>query len=174
MTIHITLPPYKYKFERWETVNYRHDIKNTIKDRGVYVIFGELGEVLYVGKSRRLFSRLRQHIAKAEFAYEIASIAIIEVDALIHLDLYETHAINVLRPKYNRDKVYRLSPERKYELISGLTDVLDDIEMYRDQIYELSQEEACSLRDADIAIAREGLTVSLRERNRINAILDAY
>lgn len=151
MTYYVELPPVTVLFERWEYVNYRSQLPKV----GIYEIIDELGRYLYVGKSTNLPNRVADHIRSSPFSHEIKYIKVREVDDLQALDIYETHAINVYNPIYNRDKVYRVSPELYEELKYEYMAVCDDIEIYRDQINYLLQEEPCYLRDVDLEIARE-------------------
>lgn len=163
MSYQITLPPVSIEFERWEYRSIRHLLPRI----GVYEIIDELERVIYVGKSTNIPNRLTDHIRSAEFAHEIERIRVRQVTELPALDIYETHAINIHTPKYNRDKVYRPSPEKLAQLKYEYMAACDDVEMYRDQVADLLGEEPCTLRDIDLQIAREALLEAKIVRNSI-------
>ena len=160
MTYYVELPPVTVVFERWEYVNYRAELPLV----GIYEIIDEMGRVLYVGKSTKIANRLADHIRSATFSHEINRIRVRQVDDLQALDIYETHAINVYKPIYNRDKVYRPSPEVLAQLKYDYMAACDNVEMYRDQIEFLTEEEPCTLRDIDLEIAKGSYREALHIR----------
>lgn len=163
MSYRITLPPVSFEFERWE---YRN-IKRLLPRIGIYEIVDDLGRVIYVGKSINLPSRLSDHINGAKFAHEIKRIRVRQVVDLQALDIYETHAINIHKPIHNRDKVYRPSPELLAQLKYEYMAACDDVEIYRDHVADLLEEEPCTLRNIDLRIAKDALAEARSRRNSI-------
>lgn len=139
MSINITLPNVEFKFRRWELPNFRSKLKNIA---GVYVIKDDVGAVLYVGKSKNVYLRLRNHRAgdgtSAEFAPLIAHFEVIPVEQPEELDIYETHAINTLHPKFNRDKVFRADAETLAQLRFDAIMASDELEKWT---YRLENDE---------------------------------
>lgn len=175
--INIVLPEFLFVAERWDFINYKPMLQRKEKNRGIYVLFDCADKVLYVGKSRRLYSCVRSHIngkgTSVVFAKHIAKIGVIPVDRLEDLDIYETHAINTLTPKYNKDKVYKTEEELRL-LEFQLTGIAGEVERYRDEIAYLLEEDPCTLRDIDLQHARDELQKYRSEYRRISDILDDY
>lgn len=163
MSYQITLPSVCIEFERWE---YRN-IRRLLPRIGIYEIIDDLERVIYVGKSINIPSRLSDHIHGAKFAHEIKRIRVRQVNDLQALDIYETHAINIHKPKHNRDKVYRPSLKKLMQLRYEYMEACDDVEMYRDQIHDLLSEEPCTLRNIDLEITKESLAEAKSRRNSI-------
>lgn len=168
MSYQVTLPSVCIEFERWE---YRN-IKRLLPRIGIYEIIDDLERVIYVGKSINLPSRLSDHIRGAKFAHEIKRIRVRQVDELQALDIYETYAINIYKPVHNRDKVYRPNPELITQLRYDYMDACDDVEMYRDQVADLLDEEPCSLRNIDLKLAKDSLYEARVRRNYIRQKMD--
>lgn len=139
--ISITLPPFAFIIPRWDYSNKKGEIELFYSNRGIYVLYGEDTRVLYVGKSRKLYARIRNHIkgvgTSSEFSGLIAKIGVIPIEELAHLDIYETHAINTFMPEFNRDKVYysaEMAKRYEFELLMAegeyhrLTDEVAELE----------------------------------------------
>lgn len=174
--IKVILPDYLFIANRWDFVNQKELIRRE-KNRGIYVLFDEFDNVLYVGKSRRLISRVRSHMrghgSSEEFASFIYKIGVIPVKRLCDLDIYETYAINTLKPRYNRDKVFMTDEDLRL-LEFKLTMAVGKVEQLRDEIYCLQEEDYCNLRDIDIENAKEALAKERSECRKLANILDDY
>lgn len=134
--INITLPDPFLTIERWDLPNKRWDIEIAYHNRGIYVFHDDIGTPLYVGKSRRLYERLRSHVigrgTSERFSDHIAKITLYPVMGLSELDIYESYAINTIKPVFNRDKVYYSGPYKTYllhrsEELDGLIDLKRDV-----------------------------------------------
>jgi predicted GIY-YIG superfamily endonuclease len=173
MTIKITLPTDKLTFKRWELVNYRREITKENGNQGVYVLRDRRRKVLYVGKSMRLYSRLQSHIRSSPFGHKIAYITLYFVDEPYELDIYETYAINLFKPKYNKDKAYYREIDRR-ELTARRDELEEFIDELRYQRCELKRElyDLRAYFDADSALTDNysfyqlGELMYLRERLR--------
>jgi hypothetical protein len=93
------------------------DVDDRLKSKrgGLYFFYSTTEELLYVGKASNVRSRVKQHINKTGYretnnTYEISDhfkyVAVVYVDSEFERDIYETFAINTLKPKLNRGKVW--------------------------------------------------------------------
>lgn len=144
--IQITLPDDFIAFKRWELVNKRYEIEVEARNKGVYVLRDHNDNVLYVGKSFQLYKRLKDHIAgrgpSEAFCHLIDNIIVYFVADDYEVDIYESYVINLLKPKFNKDKVfyrkndnlydlYRVQYDEVCELIDYLTDKRDELKEER-------------------------------------------
>lgn len=87
---------------------------------GIYFLYNKHNDLLYVGKSKNLQSRIADHIKgrtnTSYFSKEISYIRYSPVASLMECEIYETYFINTLNPKYNKEKVYN-ETEYSYEYI---------------------------------------------------------
>lgn len=81
--------------------NFLADFKKYARVYGVYFIYGEQKELLYVGKSKNLFERLSNSLREKKGAYY--SFAVTDTNADSHL--YEIYYISKLKPSMNKDSV---------------------------------------------------------------------
>ena len=142
MAIKITLPTDKLTFKRWELVNYRREITKKNGNHGVYVLRDYRRKVLYVGKSTQLYQRLQSHIRSSPFGHKIAYITLYFVREPYELDIYETYAINLFKPKYNKDKAYyrEMDETTRRELTTKRDELAELIDELRYQRRELKKE----------------------------------
>lgn len=77
------------------------DFKKHARVYGVYFIYGEQKELLYVGKSRNLFERLSNSLREKKGAYY--SFAVTSTNSDAHL--YEIYYISKLKPVMNKDSM---------------------------------------------------------------------
>jgi len=134
MAIKISLPDDFVTFQRWELPNYRTQLQDIEHDRGVYLFRDNAGQALYVGKSKRLCNRLNSHFngqgTSTEFAHLIDTITVYFITELYELDIYESYAINVFKPYYNRDKVFYkpvdMAVSWRLEQVEGDIDLMVD------------------------------------------------
>ena len=68
----------------------------------VYKHLNENEEIIYVGKSKSLLYRQRQHKDKSDWFDEIDSIEYCTLNSKTEMDLIEIYLINTLSPKYNK------------------------------------------------------------------------
>lgn len=88
------------------------DIHRIPRDKGgVFMFYNEDGDVLFVGKARKLRQRVKKHFqdkvsVMKDNRVEIAKIDIFVVESAVDREIYETYLINELEAKYNVDKVF--------------------------------------------------------------------
>ncbi|MBF4500862.1 GIY-YIG nuclease family protein [Savagea sp. SN6] len=86
-----------------------HDIP---RDRGGIILFSdEEGNVLFVGKARKLRQRVKRHLEDnvsplKDARDDIAKIEVWFIEDPMHREMLETYYINTKFAKYNRDKVF--------------------------------------------------------------------
>jgi len=71
----------------------------------MYTVYKHLDEdenILYIGKSKSLLYRQRQHKKNAEWFEEVDSIEYCTFSSKSEMDLVEVYLINTLSPKYNK------------------------------------------------------------------------
>jgi len=78
---------------------------------GIYFLYDDRGDLLYVGKSVNLYSRVTAHVNgkssnTEHFHKDISEIECITTDSRLDQDVLETIAINTMFPKYNKDKIF--------------------------------------------------------------------
>ncbi|WP_127580416.1 nucleotide excision repair endonuclease [Paenibacillus koleovorans] len=81
------------------------------RDRGgIFMFYNEAGELLFVGKARKLRPRIKKHFedtvsAVKDHRGEITRIEVCLVEDPVEREIYETYIVNKQRAKYNVDKV---------------------------------------------------------------------
>ena len=78
---------------------------NKTGDDTMYTVYKHLNEneeIIYVGKSKSLLYRQRQHKDKSDWFDEIDSIEYCTLNSKTEMDLVEVYLINTLNPKYNK------------------------------------------------------------------------
>ncbi|ASA22566.1 GIY-YIG nuclease family protein [Paenibacillus donghaensis] len=92
---------------------FRHTLP---KKRGLYFFFDDEINLIYIGKTKNLFKRINDHInGKTHthlFSGEIKYYRTCNVESDFSLDLYESHYINSMKPKYNKLKVDKIYQEK--------------------------------------------------------------
>lgn len=78
---------------------------------GLILFFNEENELLFVGKARKLRQRVKKHFEDnvsplKDHRDEVNKIEVFIVEDPMEREIYETYAINVLRAKFNTDKVF--------------------------------------------------------------------
>lgn len=78
---------------------------------GIFMFFNKENELLYVGKARKIRQRIKKHFEDnvspiKNHRDEVHKIEIFEVEDPMEREIYETYAINLLRAKYNVEKVF--------------------------------------------------------------------
>lgn len=78
---------------------------------GLFMFFNKENELLFVGKARKIRQRIKKHFEDnvspmKNHRDEVFKIEVFEVEDPMEREIYETYAINMLRAKYNVDKVF--------------------------------------------------------------------
>lgn len=129
--IHIELPPY----------DGRLDIEKTMgvpRKAGLYALYAKDDELLYVGKTKNLLTRVRNHCTGNDsstgcLSHNISYVCYWVIDSEFELELYETYAINTLKPSWNKDKVYTYKTSRyhpRYRIPEELEEELRELAEY--------------------------------------------
>lgn len=83
---------------------------------GIYFMYNENKELMYIGKTIHLNSRVADHLARrthtSDICHNFNYIKYIEIDNEVLLDDYETYFINSYKPKLNVSKVQTYHSER--------------------------------------------------------------
>ncbi|HAB30995.1 MAG TPA: hypothetical protein DCE13_00465 [Cryomorphaceae bacterium] len=99
-------------------------IEPLVKTTGIYYLFNEKGEVIYIGKSDQLRVRIDRHFLSTNekalaLQAEVRSLRVEETGSLLLAEILEHLALQKLKPAYN-------SPKDKYSLRLGLFPVAAD------------------------------------------------
>lgn len=134
VSIEIKSDTHNYRVKKLRT--YLHKFKEA---PGVYVFYDINNTVLYVGKSKNLQRRLRQHLSGSNVNLSDAYYCTIHVtNSENSADILETYLINELEPAYNIDKaVFKSFSEYASE---SLQEVLMQIKELQLEIEELTEE----------------------------------
>lgn len=78
---------------------------------GVFTFYNEAGELLFVGKARKLRQRIKKHFEDQvspikNHRKEVYKIEVYIVEDAMEREIYETYLINIQYAKYNVDKVF--------------------------------------------------------------------
>lgn len=111
MTIKIEIPQYDI------FVSIDNFILIPSKISGIYVFLNECGELMYIGKAKRLRERIQQHLSGTDknsdsIFHNFKYVACIYVDSEVNREIYETYMINKLKPLLNVNKVYTYTSEK--------------------------------------------------------------
>ncbi|HDR7640805.1 TPA: GIY-YIG nuclease family protein [Bacillus wiedmannii] len=75
---------------------------------GIYLLYSKDDELLYIGKSEELKTRIKSHLKGVSNVYEYSGefdkIKCFYISSLLDAELCETYLINTLNPKYNTRK----------------------------------------------------------------------
>lgn len=77
---------------------------------GIFMLYNEQDELLFVGKARKLRQRIKKHFEDSvsvmkEKRDEVYKIEVCIVDDPVDREIYETYIINKFKAKYNVEKV---------------------------------------------------------------------
>ena len=77
----------------------------------VYRFLNSQKEIIYVGKSKNLTHRLYSHFnnQQKEWMSEVSFVEVAKFQDGATMSLYELYYIDLFKPKYNRDGVYKNS-----------------------------------------------------------------
>ena len=98
--------------------SFSKQIEPLVKTTGIYYLFNEHGEVIYIGKSDQLRVRIDRHFLSTNekalaLQEEVRSLRVEETGSLLLAEILEHLALKKLHPKYN-------NPKDKYSLRLGL------------------------------------------------------
>ncbi|NGM81208.1 GIY-YIG nuclease family protein [Paenibacillus sp. 7124] len=131
MGVIVTLP----ESEEHSISEFLENRRTFINVSGVYVLWGAQRECLYVGKSSSLGRRVFEHTHgkgdSIRFYREIVDVTLYCAANMFYVDVYETHLINDLRPKYNRDKMF---------FTEHTVEVSEQLERIEDKLHQLEEE----------------------------------
>lgn len=88
------------------------DLHEIPRDKGgIIQFFNHSGELLFVGKARKLRQRVKKHLEDTvsplkNHREEIHRISVTIIEDPMERDIYETYVINTQKAKYNVDKVF--------------------------------------------------------------------
>lgn len=89
--------------------------KIPVNTGGIYLLYNANNDLIYIGRSNNLDSRIRAHINgkthTAIFHKEIKYVRYLPTNSRIEQKVYELYAINTLSPKYNATDVYEDNEE---------------------------------------------------------------
>lgn len=106
----------------------------------VYKHLNENEEVIYIGKSKSLLYRQRQHKKNAEWFCEVDSIEYCTFSSKSEMDLVEVYLINTLSPKYNKkDKRNDMFVSLKLDELNWLQFDMCEVELDEVQKYKFSK-----------------------------------
>lgn len=115
---------------------------------GVYYLFNKHRHVIYIGKTYNFRKRMMQHRSKSYFFPNVYYMRFFRVDSPLERELYETHAINMRRPYYNKAKVYNEDDyEEKQAEYCAISDRIDELVVEIDAIVRNKRR---GLYDADL------------------------
>ena len=85
--------------------------KITREKGGLFFLYNEANELLFVGKARKIRQRIKKYFdgnvaPLNNHKHEVHKIEIYEIEDAMEREIYETYAINTLRAKYNVDKKF--------------------------------------------------------------------
>lgn len=96
---------------------------------GIYYFFDRFGTIMYVGKSKDLNRRIREHQRNSHFYIYVHYIKLFFADSELEREMYETYAINKHKPRYNSAKVYEDPDNAEYVLeLDAIDERMDEIE----------------------------------------------
>lgn len=100
--------------------------------------------MLYVGQSKNLFTRLKQHYSgvgdSSRFNTDIGTVDVYYVTDDFQREIYETYAIQHYRPLHNRSKVYRrVRTDKDVEKDDRIASLRSERRRLTDEIYKARQ-----------------------------------
>ena len=83
----------------------------TREQGGIFMFYNDNGELLFIGKARKLRPRIKKHFEDTvsvikKHRNEVTKIEVCIIEDPVHREIYETYIINELKAKYNEDKVF--------------------------------------------------------------------
>lgn len=130
--INIQLPPFSLELKEFNDLR---TYKNHNKP-GLYFIYNKNQELLYIGLSVSVISRLGNHIGSAKtnpflrLRHNFKYFSVLECGCPVERDIYETHAINMYQPPYNLAKTFTYEPNRP--IIKTKKEIEDELRRERE------------------------------------------
>lgn len=90
--------------------------KITREKGGLFFLYNEANELLFVGKARKVRQRIKKYFdgnvaPLNNHKHEVHKIEVYEIEDPMEREIYETYAINTFRAKYNTEKVFYTTEE---------------------------------------------------------------
>lgn len=144
----------KAPYEFLGSISTLHYSNNHGKWSGVYVMYGEDDEVIYVGKSIDISKRLSGHARDSDFYDSVKSLGYYRTVGGYESEILETYLINELKPSANKGKTYFRSSEyssRIFDLDVEINELMQEIEYLQTDISRII--------DADETVCFDGFTI---------------
>lgn len=93
------------------TIN-KDNVEKISSKKGVYYLYNKDEVLIYIGKSKNVKSRIKQHFASSRFKADIFKISYFIVETSVELDIYETYLIDKFKPIHNIGKTFYKTDER--------------------------------------------------------------
>jgi excinuclease UvrABC nuclease subunit len=110
--ININIPEVDLSFSCDQYHEYIEQLK---KKSGIYLFYDD-NELLYIGKTVNLYSRLIGHINGSsnlkDVKHNFKRVEVIFINDVVGREIYETYMINTLKPLLNVDKVFTYTSSR--------------------------------------------------------------
>lgn len=146
------------------TIN-MNDIEKIPNKKGIYYFYNNKKELIYLGKTKNLNRRVKQHLTSSSFKDSIYEISFFIVENNIQLDIYETYLINELKPIYNIGKTfYKIDEKEETEKKEKELAILKKKENFRKQQEEHREQQL------EIDTIREKIEMNI-EKNEIHYLL---
>lgn len=90
---------------------YCENLKDRRKISGIYRIYNQNNECMYIGKGANIFQRIREHLRKTAkndyiFSHNYIFFDYVIIDDEVDREIYETYYINLYKPICNKQKVF--------------------------------------------------------------------
>lgn len=131
----------KSTYEHLGNVSTLHYSRNHNKWSGVYILYGENGAVIYVGKSVDIAKRLSSHAKDSDFFNDVKSLGYYRTLGGYEMEILETYLINELKPLANKGKTYFRAheySERISEIDSEINELVEEVEYLQSDITQLN------------------------------------
>lgn len=90
-------------------------------NQGIYYIYSENHDLLYIGKSINIHNRIKNHISSKEWIVNGCYVKVSYMENKANIDICEPYLISKLKPKYNKEythqetTTYRIAkPKQKF------------------------------------------------------------
>lgn len=124
-----------YEVEFDAKVRFPEEIEKA-RGGGVYLMYSEYGDLLYIGKTSSFKGRFRQHasgdVTSSGFINYVFYVSYIEVSDPVESDILETYLINTRRPLFNTSKVMTFKNAGRRKRLSNF-DAVTEITRFRER-----------------------------------------
>lgn len=171
--IKIELPEKYITVYKDKIKSYKPKLKNK---NGVYLIYDENKELLYVGKTKDFYERLYSHVrgkyGSDKFEDYIEFIDVYIVNCPYEREIYETYTINEFLPAFNTFKNYKNQDEIYYEIDERISELTEEKEMLEQELLWLNDlnEEGRVYGDEESELNKLELGEYLLKRRKIEEI----